>query len=86
MALTKETVVDRIEVLEDGQMQVRTATRVLEDGVVISQSFHRKVIDVGVDVTNEDQLVKDVAQNMHTPERKTKRVIVRANSGKLPDV
>ena len=28
MALTKETVVDKIEVLEKGQVQIRTATRV----------------------------------------------------------
>jgi len=45
MALTKETVVDKIEVMEKGQVQVRTATRVLEDGVELSSSFHRHVID-----------------------------------------
>ena len=44
MALTKEIVVDKIEVLELGQVQVRTATRVLEDGVVLSSSFHRHVV------------------------------------------
>jgi hypothetical protein len=44
MALTKETVVDKIEVLEKGQVQVRTATRVLEDGVELSSSFHRHVV------------------------------------------
>jgi hypothetical protein len=36
MALTKEIVVDKIEVLEIGNVQVRTATRVLEDGVELS--------------------------------------------------
>ena len=44
MALTKEIVVDKIEVMEAGQVQVRTATRVLEDGVQLSQSFHRHVL------------------------------------------
>ena len=44
MALTKETVVDKIEVLEKGNVQVRTATRVLEDSVELSSSFHRHVI------------------------------------------
>ena len=44
MALTKEIVVDKIEVLEKGQVQVRTATRVLEDSVELSSSFHRHVI------------------------------------------
>ena len=44
MALSKETVVDKIEVMEMGQVQVRTATRVLEDGVELSSSFHRHVV------------------------------------------
>ena len=44
MALTKEVVVDKIEVLEKGQVQVRTATRVMEDGTQLSQSFHRHVL------------------------------------------
>ena len=43
MAITKEIVVDKIEVLEMGQVQVRTATKVLENGVVLSRSFHRHV-------------------------------------------
>ena len=44
MALTKETVVDKIEVLEKGSVQVRTATRVMEDGVELSSSFSRHVV------------------------------------------
>jgi hypothetical protein len=44
MALTKVTVVDKIEVLEKGSVQVRTATRVMEDGVELSSSFHRHVV------------------------------------------
>ena len=72
--LTKEIITDKIEVLEDGQMQVRTATRILENGVVLSQSFHRKVVDVGDDVTSEDQLIQDVAKDMHTPARIAARV------------
>ena len=44
MALSKVTVVDKIEVLEKGHVQVRTATRVLEDGVELSSSFHRHVV------------------------------------------
>ena len=45
MALSKEIVVDKIEVLEKGQLQVRTATRVMEDGVELSSSFHRHVLN-----------------------------------------
>jgi hypothetical protein len=81
MALEKQVVVDRVEVLEDGRMQVRTATRIVEDGEIISQSFHRKVIDVGDDVSGEDQLVQDVAQNMHTPARVAARAEARNAAG-----
>ena len=45
MALSKVTVVDKIEVLEFGQLQVRKAIRVMEDGVELSSSFHRHVVE-----------------------------------------
>ena len=61
MALTKETVVDKIEVLENGTLQVRSATRVLEDGEVLSSSFHRHVLTPGADTTNEDAKVVAIA-------------------------
>jgi len=63
MSLTKETVADKIEVVatEDGQVvQVRTATRVLEDGVVISQSYHRHVINSGDDYSSEPSNVQAI--------------------------
>jgi len=68
MALTKETVVDKIEVLEMGQVQVRTATRVLEDGAVLSSSFHRHVLHPGQDLTNQDPKVSAIATATWTPE------------------
>jgi len=62
MALTKETVVDKIEVLENGTLQVRSATRVLEDGEVLSSSFHRHVLTPGADTSNEDAKVTAIAE------------------------
>ena len=44
MALSKVVVEDRIEVLELGQIQVRTKTTVLEDSVELSSSFQRHVV------------------------------------------
>jgi hypothetical protein len=44
MAITKETVVDKVEVLEMGQVQVRTATVIKEDGKELTRSFHRHVL------------------------------------------
>lgn len=61
MALVKETIVDRIEVLETNAIQVRTATRILEDGELLSQSYHRHVLQQGDALTNEDPKVVTVA-------------------------
>ena len=61
MALTKETVVDKIEVLESSTIQVRSAIRVLEDGEVLSQSYHRHALEQGADLTNEDPKVVAIA-------------------------
>jgi len=63
MALTKEVVADKIEVVatEDGQVvQVRTATRIVEDGAVISQSYHRHVINSGDDWSSEPSNVQAI--------------------------
>jgi hypothetical protein len=61
MALTKETVVGKIEVLENGTLQVRSATRVIEDGEVLSSSFNRHVLAPGADTSNEDAKVVAIA-------------------------
>ena len=46
MAITKETIEDKIEIVGDYKsIQVRTATVIKEDGTEISRSFHRKVLD-----------------------------------------
>jgi len=68
MALTKETVVDKIETLEKGCVQVRTATRIVEDGNTISTSYHRHVVSPGDDYSNEDSRVVAICGAVHTPE------------------
>ena len=68
MALTKSVIADKIEVVtgqdEDGNdvtsVQVRTATKVLEDGAVISQSYHRHVIQSGDDYSSEPANVRSI--------------------------
>jgi len=57
MALIKETLVDKIEILENNTVQVRSVTRILEDGEVISSSFHRHMVTPEDDLTNEDPKV-----------------------------
>ena len=61
MALTKETVVDKIEVLESNTIQVRSAVRVLEDDVVLSAAYQRHVLQPGDDLSNEDPKVAALA-------------------------
>ena len=68
MALTKTEVVDKIEVLENGTIQVRCATRIDEDGTVLSSSFHRHVLAPGDDLTDQDPKVVAIASAVHTPE------------------
>ena len=90
MALTKEVVIDKIEVLELGQLQVRRATRVKEDGVVLSTSFHRHVVHPSIktgdiwadtDISGEDARVQAVANATWTDSVKTAyQEMVDANS------
>lgn len=66
MALEKVEVVDRIEVVESGVVQVRTATRIMEDGKQISSTFHRHVVAPGNDYSAEDARVKAICAATHT--------------------
>ena len=68
MALEKQTVVDKIEVTENGTVQVRTATRIMEDGVQLSQSYHRHVVAPGDDYSGEDARVQAICAATHTAE------------------
>ena len=55
MAITKEVIEDKIEILGDGKdLQVRTATVLKEDGVELTRSFHRHVLQCVSTVKNAD--------------------------------
>jgi hypothetical protein len=55
MAITKELTEDKIEVVGDYKtIQVRTATVIKEDGVELSRSFHRHVLECVSSIKNED--------------------------------
>jgi hypothetical protein len=66
MALEKVEIVDRIEVLEDGSVQVRTRTSIMEDGEQISGAFHRHVVAPGADYSGESDRVKAICAATHT--------------------
>ena len=64
--LEKISVVDRIEVLENGSVQVRTRTSVLENGQQISGTYHRHVVAPGSDYSAEDARVQSICAATHT--------------------
>jgi hypothetical protein len=66
--LEKIEVVDLIEVLENGSVQVRTKTAILEDGKQISGTFHRHVVSPGDDYSSEDARVQAICAATHTAE------------------
>ncbi len=68
MSLEKQIVVDQIEVIENGCVQVRTATRFVEDGKIISSTLHRHVVAPGDDYSGEDAKVQAICDVVHTAE------------------
>jgi hypothetical protein len=64
--LEKIQIVDRIEVLENGSVQVRTKTAIMEDGKQISGTFHRHVVAPGDDYSAEDARVQAICAATHT--------------------
>ena len=68
MSLTKEVVIDKIEVVENGTVQVRQATRIMEDGQQLSSSYHRWSLSPGQDVSTQPANVQAICQAAWTPE------------------
>jgi hypothetical protein len=66
--LEKKITVDMIETIENGCVQVRTKTAILEDGEQISGTFHRHVIAPGDDYSQQDARVQAICAAVHTPE------------------
>ena len=68
MALTKTEVIDKIEVLENGFIQIRTVTRIDEDGALLSSSYHRSSLAPDADLTGVPAQVAAIASVVWTPE------------------
>jgi hypothetical protein len=66
MVLKKIVNVDRIEAFENGLVQVRTKTTIMEDGNQISGSFHRHVVAPGDNYSAEDARVQSICAATHT--------------------
>jgi hypothetical protein len=69
MALTEETVNDKIEVVNNGTfttVQVRTANIIKRDGEEISRNFHRHVVMPDAVLDDEDADVADICAAVFT--------------------
>jgi predicted thioesterase len=66
MGIKKVEIVDSIEVVENGSVQVRTRTSILEDGKQIGGTYHRHVIVPGDDYSEEDARVQVICAATHT--------------------
>ena len=68
MALTEKQIIDKIEVLENNSIQVRIANVIEKDGIEITRTFHRHVVNPGDDISEQDQKVQAVCNAIWTQE------------------
>jgi hypothetical protein len=66
--LEKIKVISQIEVTENGTLQIRESIRIMEDGNMLSESFHRYVLSPGEDLANQPANVVAIANAAWTPE------------------
>ena len=66
--LTERTEIDQIEIVRDWNIQVRQATIIERDGEFVSRTFHRWVLTPDMDISDQEQKVKDIANAAWTPE------------------
>lgn len=80
MALTERSLIDKIEILENGTIQVRQANIVERDGIEIAKTYHRWVLVPGQDLSGQEQRVRDVANAVWTTE------VISAYLASLPKI
>lgn len=68
MALEKLVTVDLMEIQQNGCVQFRTKTAIMEDGKQISGNFHRHLVAPGDDYSGEDARVQAICAATHTAE------------------
>jgi hypothetical protein len=71
MALTENTSIDQIEIVNGWNIQVRQATIIEKDGVQVARSFHRWVLKPDSDISGQEQKVKDICNAAWTDEVKS---------------
>ena len=68
MSLTESKQIDRIEIVENGAIQIRQTTVIERDGEFVSRTFHRWVLTPDSDISGQEQKVQDICNAAWTPE------------------
>jgi len=68
MAITKETVVDQITVTENGIVLFREVTRIMEEGIELTKTYHRSSLTPAQDLTDVPEKVVAICNTVWTPE------------------
>ena len=66
--ITEQTVIGKLEILEDGLLQIREDTIISRNGVVLTRLYHRRTLEPGVDTTAEHPRIRAVVGAVWTPE------------------
>ena len=86
MALTENTSIDQIEIVANWNIQVRQATIIERDGEFVSRTFHRWVLTPDMDISDQEQKVKDIANAAWTPEvRQAYETFKAEQAARLPN-
>jgi hypothetical protein len=70
MALTERTEIDKIEIVQQWNIQVRQATIIEKNGEFVARTFHRWVLTPDMDISDQEQKVQDIANAAWTDEVK----------------
>ena len=68
MSLTKTVTIDQITITENGIVLYREATRIMEDGKQLSQTYHRTSLAPEADLTGVPANVAAICNLTWTPE------------------
>ena len=68
MSLSKNILIDKIEIIENEILQIRERTDIVEDGQILSSSYHRWVLNPGDELADQDPRVQAIAQALWTEE------------------
>lgn len=66
--IAKEIVIDQITVTENGIVLYREATRIIENGEILTQTYHRTSLTPGQDLTGQPEKVVAICNAVWTSE------------------